>query len=105
MGGRWDGTFDTVVPESGDTRPTVTDWRLQVFSLSHSGRTGANSCWGTGSCAGSCSGSGSGSGLLSAAASVAPSTAALAGAVFLEGKNELHVHHRELHCKSHDSGG
>ena len=97
MGGRWDGTLDTVVPESGDTRPTVTDWRLQVFSLSHSGRTGANSCWDNGSstCAVSFSDPSFAAGF------IAPSTASPDDVICLEGDDELRVHHCELRHESH----
>ena len=53
MAGRWDGTLVTVVPASGAARPTVMDWRIQIFCLIHCGCTGDGSFWGAGSCYGS----------------------------------------------------
>ena len=87
MASLWDVTLGTGVPASGSACPTVMDWRLQVFFLSHSGVTGTVSCWcaGSGSCTGSCSGSGSSSEV----GSVAPSLVAPAGLVCLEVDNDL----------------
>ena len=33
MASRWGGTLGTVVPAPGTARPTVIDWRIQVFYL------------------------------------------------------------------------
>ena len=102
MSDRWDGTIVTDVNSSKAARPTLMDWRLHIFTLSHSGRTGAGSYWGarSGSCASSCSGSVS----LSAGGSVAPYTAATAVAVCLEGDDELSVHRCKLRRESRDRG-
>ena len=96
------GILGTIVPAPGDKRPEVMDWRLHLFFVIHSGRTGAGSFWGAGSCC--CAGSCSGYGFLSADGSVPPSTAALSGAVFLEENDELRVNRRELSHESRNSG-
>ena len=98
MAGGWGRTLGTVVPATRVARPTVMDWRLQVFFFSHSGHIGADSCWGAGS--GPCAISG----FLYLAGSVAPFTAAPARVIFLEVNNELRVHFLDLRRKSRDSG-
>ena len=85
-----------------DARPIVMDWRIQIFFFGHTGCTGVGSSWGTGS--GPCAGSYPNFGSSSEASSDALSTAAPAGAVCLEGNNELHIHHCELRCYPHNSG-
>ena len=102
MAGRWDWKIGTVVPASGAARSTVIYWRLQVFFLIHSGRTGAGSCRGTGSvsCEDSLFGSSYGSSSSSACGYVAPSTASLADTVCLEGDDKLRVHRRDLRHES-----
>ena len=86
------------MPASGATRSTVIDWRLQVFFLIHSGRTGAGSFWGTGSA--SCEGSLSVSGSSSADGYVVPSMDVLADTVYLEGDNKLCVLRHNLRHES-----
>ena len=68
---RWGGTHGTVVPAFRAARSTVMGWRLEIFFLGHTGRTG------TGPCDGSFSGS------FPAAGSVVPSTDARVGVVYL----------------------
>ena len=97
MDGSWGGTLGTVLPAPGAARTTVMDWWLQVFFVSHSGRTGANSCWDNGSstCAGSFSDPSFAAGF------IAPSTASPDDVICLEGDDELRVHHCELRHESH----
>ena len=85
-------TLGTILPAPGAARPAVMDWRIQVFFVSHSGRTGAGPFWGAGSgpCTGSCYNSSSSS----AAGSVAPSMTAPACTVCLEGDDKIRVHRR-----------
>ena len=81
MACQWGGALCAIVPAPGAARPTVMDWGLQVFFFGPSGRSGASLCWGAGS---------------ASATAAAPSTAALAGALCLEGSDKLRVHCHEL---------
>ena len=101
MADRWDRTLVTVVNESGSARPTLMDWRLHIFCISHSGSTDAGSFWGavSGSYASSCSGYAT----LSVGISVVPSMDATASAVCLEGDDELHVHRCKIRRESCNS--
>ena len=87
MSGRWGGALCAVVSAPGATRPKVMYWRLQVLVFGPSGRNVAGLCWGAGS-----------------ASAAAPSTAALAGALCLEGSDELRVHYHELRHEPLDRG-
>ena len=86
---RWGGSLCAVVPAPGAARPTVMDWRLQVLFFGPSGRNGAGLCWGAGS---------------ASASAAVPSTAAPAGALFLAGSDELHIHCHELLREPLDPG-
>ena len=84
MAGRWGGALCAVVPAPGAACPTVMDRRLQVLFFGPSGRNGAGLCWGAGS---------------ASTDAATPSTAAPAGALCLEGSDELFVHCHELCCE------
>ena len=89
MASIWSGALCTVVPAPRAARPIVMYWRLQVLFFGPSGRNGAGLCWGASY----------------VPASVAySSTAALAGALSLEGSDELRVHCYELCHESLDLG-
>ena len=69
------------MPAPGAARPTVMDQRLQVLFFGPSGRNGTGLCWGAGSASASAS---------------APFTFALAGALCLEGSDDIRVHCHKL---------
>ena len=77
MASQWGEALCAVVPAPRAACLTVMDWRLQVLFFIPSGRNGAGLYCGSGS---------------AAAFAAAPSTAALAGALFLEVSDKLHVH-------------
>ena len=81
MDGQWGREFCAVVPAPGASHPTVMDRQLQVLFFGPSGRNGGGLCWGDGS---------------ASVSAAAPSTAALAGALCLEGSDELHIHFHEI---------